>query len=140
MRLNKMKSIHRLVATIGLLLVVSIPSVAWTPKDLFRGKTGYVLSVVAVTAANSLDYHYTVQTVNSGRGHEANPLFLNNQGVLVKDRLLGAKIASGALIAGELWMIHKAPKYRPLLTIANYSVGSALGFQAYRGRQLFNAK
>ncbi len=114
------------------------PAPAWSPKDLFRGKTGYVISVIAVTAANYLDYNYTVKDVYSGRGHEANPLFLNNQGVLDKDRLKGFKIGSGALIGAELFLIHKYPKYRPLMTEANWAVGSALGFQAYRGRQIFN--
>ncbi len=115
-----------------------LPASAWSPKDLFRGKTGYVISVIAVTAANYLDYRYTIKDIYSGRGHEANPLFLNNQGVLDKDRLKGFKIGSGALIGAELVVIHRWPKYRPLMTEANWAVGSALGFQAYQGRKLFN--
>lgn len=122
---------------VGIIMVV-LPASAWTPKNLFKGKTGFVVSVLAVTAANYFDYDYTVKNVYSGKGHEVNPLFLNNQGVLDKDRLKGFKIGSGVLIGAELLAIHKWPKYRPLMTEANWTVGAALGFQAYRGRQLFN--
>lgn len=124
---------------VGVIIAVmsTVPAWAWTPDKLFRGKTGFVLSVVAATVANAEDYRWTVNDVYSGAGHEANPLLLNNSGTLSRDRLVGIKLGSGGLVIGELFLMHKHPSLRPVFTTANWGFAGVLGVTAYHNRQVF---
>lgn len=118
---------------IALLVLSSLPALAWNP---FRGKTGYVLSVIALGAAHAADYRTTRQGVTSGVATELNPLL--QPVVNHRDEFIAVKIGAGVVpVALELWHQHKHPQYMPLHTISNWGIAGSIGSVAWHNHQIY---
>lgn len=101
---------------IALTVLSTVPMFAWNP---FKGKTGYVVSVVALAAANAVDFGPKTETLPGITGtftvvgqHEWRPA--------VKGASLGAVVV-------ELIALRKHPELRGGFTAANWAGAAGVG-------------
>jgi hypothetical protein len=94
-----------------------------------RWHTQWVISAVALTAANLLDAR------SSAGAMEANPLLRNPQGGFSMGRAFAFKsVASGGLLVFEAYLIRKKPEYAKTSALVNFvSAGALAGVAARNG-------
>jgi hypothetical protein len=96
-----------------------------------RWRTQWILSAVALTAANLLDAR------SSAGAFEANPLLRNSQGRFATGRAFAYKsAASGGMLLLEAYVIRKNPSFEKTSAIANFVSAGALAGVAVRNSRV----
>ncbi|MGE5645826.1 MAG: hypothetical protein ACM336_08550 [Acidobacteriota bacterium] len=96
-----------------------------------RWRTQWIISAVALTAANLLDAQ------SSAGAFEANPLMRNSQGRFATGRAFAYKsAASGGILLIEALLIRKNPSYEKTAAIGNFVSAGALAGVAVRNSQV----